>query len=307
MDPQVFKMFLALLLNVVSSVGVIFINKQLVFVSAHFTFGTALTIVHFVVTFAGCVAFAYGGFFEPKKMDILRVLPISLAFCGYVAFNNMSLLTNSVSVYQISKIMCTPLIVAVEMFQYEKHQSRETLVALLPVCVGIFVTVFADAHLSVIGTFWAVLAIISNSFYTIWGKTKQSELNASPMQLLIYQAPISAVILCFMLPWMESLSALRHFTFTPHAVFCIGLSCVFAFGVNFSFFLFVGQTSPLTMNVVGYLKTVLVFVGGWVFFDSDPTWQSAFGIFMTLVGLAMYSKAKLAPAPAPKEDESQTV
>lgn len=303
------RLLISLVLNVVSSVGVIFINKRLVFMAAHYPFGTALTIIHFIVSFAGCLMFARLGYFEIKKLELKRVVSISLAFCGYVVFNNMSLLTNSVAIYQISKILCTPVIVAIEYFHYGKSETRETLLSLVPVCAGIFIAVFTDPEMNAVGTFWALLAIVANSLYTIWGKTKTSELGVTPMQILTYQAPMSAAMLLLTLPLMDPIDKLIAYTYSPTSLFFIGLSCVFAFGVNFSFFLFVGQTSPLTMNVVGYLKTCLVFLGGFIFFDTQATLQNVTGIALTLFGLALYTKAKM-PKPqghhSPAADASST-
>jgi solute carrier family 35 protein E3 len=288
------KLFLSLSLNVASSVGVIFINKRLVFMEAEFKFGTLLTIIHFIVTFLGCLLFARLNFFEVKRLSISSVLSISLAFCGYVVFNNLSLLTNAVSIYQIAKILATPVIVFIEMSWYKKHESRETLISLVPVCLGVFITVYAAADLSPVGIFWSFLALLANTFYTIWGKTKQQELSVTPLQILTYQAPLSAFILLTALP-LDGLNEIWKFRHTPYSISVIFLSCVFAFGVNFSFFLFVGQTSALTMNVVGYLKTVLVFLISIAFFESNVTLQSLFGITMTCVGLALYSRSKLMP------------
>eukprot|EP00744_Colponema_vietnamica_P015339 GILI01021505.1.p1 GENE.GILI01021505.1~~GILI01021505.1.p1 ORF type:complete len:301 (-),score=34.45 GILI01021505.1:101-1003(-) len=291
-DP---RLFLSLIANVISSVGVIFINKRLVFQAAGYHFGTTLTIIHFICTFIGCLIFAKLHYFELKKLNIRNVLSICCAFCGYVVFNNLSLLTNSVSIYQISKILCTPLIVLIELVMYGKRESRAVLLALVPVCLGIIVTFYADADVNWTGTFWASLAVIANSFYTIWGKTKQQELGVTALQILTYQAPVSAAMLVFTLPVMDNVKELVTYHYTGFSYGVILLSCIFAFGVNFSFFLFVGQTSPLTMNAVGYLKTVLVFVGGFIFFDTQPTFQNVLGISTTLVGLAMYTRAKLAP------------
>eukprot|EP00760_Papus_ankaliazontas_P004559 PhM_4_TR11956/c0_g1_i1/m.87318/K15285/SLC35E3; solute carrier family 35, member E3 len=289
----------SLCLNVISSVGVIFINKRLVFGVAEFHFGTALTMIHFLVTFMGCLLFARYGFFEIKRVEVKRVMSICFAFCGYVVFNNLSLLYNSVTIYQISKILCTPVIVAVEWHVYGKRQTRETLLALLPVCLGIFITVYADTTINPTGAFWAGMAIVANSLYTIWGKTKMQELNLGPMQILTYQAPISFVILLFCVPFFDPVTKLMVYPIlSTKALLCIGASCVFAFGVNFSFFLFVSQTSPLTTNVLGYLKTALVFVGGFVFFDDALTVQNVLGITVTLVGLAMYSAVKSRPLPS---------
>jgi len=285
------RTLMSLFLNVFSSVGVIFVNKILF--RDGFNFAVLLTIIHFIVTFLGCVFFAYMQYFERKKLTILSVLPISLAFCGYVVFNNLSLATNSVSIYQISKILCTPLIVAVESYN-GKRETQETLLTLVPVCIGVAITFFGAVDLNWIGILWIALAVIANSFYTVWGKTKQTELQVTPMQILTYQAPLSAVMLLAALP----LDGIDRIAKTQLNVYIAGLmvmSCVLAFGVNFSFFLFVGQTSPLTMNVVGYLKTCLVFLIGFLFTDSNPSVQSVTGISMTLLGLALYTRSKLKP------------
>lgn len=286
-------MIMSLVFNVISSVGVIFINKRLVFNEAGFHFPTALTIIHFVICFLGCLGFARSGFFEWKTLELRKVLGISLAFCGYVAFNNLSLLTNSVSVYQISKILGAPVLIMLEYVTQGKTQSRETLLSLIPVSVGIIITVYTDAEVNLIGTFWAMLAIVANAFYTMWGSTKQKELEVTPMQILSYQAPVSAVLLCFTLPIFEPFHELTKFHFDGKAITFIGLSCIFAFGVNFSFFLSVGKTSPLTINVLGYLKTCLVFIGGFIFFETVPTWQNILGISMTMFGFALYTKSKM--------------
>lgn len=285
-------LLVSLLINIASSVGVITINKRLVFMEAGFRFGTVLTIIHFIVTFLGCLTFAKMGFFNIKKLRPRSVLAISLAFCGYVVFNNLSLLTNSVSVYQVSKIFCTPVIVGLEATLYKRRESRRTLLSLVPVCIGVGITVYSDAQLNVTGTVWAVLAIVANSFYTIWGKTKQDELQAQPMQLLLYQAPMSAAMLLLVAGPLDGVDALRKYQVTFTTVWTVLLSCVFAFGVNFSFFLFVGKTSPLTMNVVGYLKTALVFIMGWIFVKNDATPQMLLGVCLTLVGLGAYTYSK---------------
>lgn len=293
-------------LNICSSVGVILINKRLVFMEAGFTFGTLLTIIHFIVTFAGCVFFSYTGHFTPRATRVRGVLPLCLAFCGYVVFNNLSLLTNSVSVYQVSKLFCTPVIVGIERYVYGVRESRRTLVSLVPVVLGALLTVFTDAALSAWGVLWCVLAVASNSLYTVWGKTKQAELGLEPMQLLMYQAPISAALLIvFGLP-CERLEHLATYTVTATTVWTVGLSCVFAFGVNFSFFLLARATSPLTVNVVGYFKTALVFVLGLLFVDQHASAKVLLGIATTLAGLALYTREKVREAERRVRDARET-
>ena len=45
------------------------------------------------------------------------------------------------------------------------------------------------------------------------------------------------------------------------------LSCVFALGVNISNYLVLGKTSPLTYQVLGHLKTVLILILGFTVFE----------------------------------------
>ena len=63
----------------------------------------------------------------------------------------------------------------------------------------------------------------------------------------------------------------------------LGISCLFALGVNISNYLVLGQTSPLTYQVLGHMKTVLIIVLGFVVFkveitDLMPASQSVFRI-----------------------------
>lgn len=284
---------LSLALNVICSVGVILVNKRLVYIEANFNLSTALTIIHFFVTFLGCVAFGCLQCYKPKRLPLRGVLPVSIAFCGYVVFNNISLLKNSMTVYQIAKIVNTPCILMLEKYLYGKTQSRDVKLALIPVCIGAFMTVYGSAYLSWEGAISAVLAIVMNSLYTIWGKTKQEELMAQPMQLLLYQSIISTFFLLLVGPFLDGVSEWENCEITFTTVWAVLVSCVFAFGVNFSFFLSVGKTSPLTMNVLGYFKTALVFIAGYLFVPTAHVSPlTTVGTVVTLVGLAFYTAAQ---------------
>lgn len=282
----------SLIVNVISSVGIIFVNKELVFGVAGFRFGSLLTMIHFIATFLGCLFCMKKGWSQRKKLRLRSVFAISLAFCGYVVFNNLSLFKNSVTVYQISKIICTPVIVLIEYRMYRNPLPRLTIVALCIVCLGSILTVGSDTSLTPVGLLWCLLAILSNSFYTVWGKSMQVELHCTPMQLLSYQAPLSAVMLLFTFPVLDNAPELWEYSWTWTTFWCIGLSCVFAFGVNFSFFVFVGKTSGLTVNVLGYLKTSLVLILSWIFNSAAVNVSSVVGTLLTLLGLALYMVGK---------------
>ncbi|KAF0984693.1 hypothetical protein FDP41_000592 [Naegleria fowleri] len=280
-------------LNIAASVGTIFINKHLFQNLGFVGLGTTLTVFHFIFCFVFTGLTAMLGIFQPKRLPLLKVLPISLAFCGYVVFNNISLAYNSVSFYQVMKIMCTPCIILIEYFFYRKTPDRRILFPLIPVCVGTFITVFTDLEMNYYGTIMAILAVLTNSMYTIYGTEKQKELKANSLQILLYQSIMSAVILSVTIPFFDDMEVLPEYDFRDaNNLFWIIFSCVTAFFVNVSFFLVAGKTSPLSVNVVGYFKTVLVFIGGIMLFTDIVSAKNLLGVTLTLLGVAWYTYEK---------------
>jgi len=44
----------------------------------------------------------------------MDVLPITVCFCAFVVFNNLSLQYNSVGFYQLMKVLTTPIVVVLQ-------------------------------------------------------------------------------------------------------------------------------------------------------------------------------------------------
>jgi solute carrier family 35, member E3 len=64
-----------------------------------------------------------------------------------------------------------------------------------------------------VGTIYALLAVVSNTMYTIYGKTKQQELQCNAMQILLYQSIMSAFILMFFIPVFDDVKGLAMYAF----------------------------------------------------------------------------------------------
>jgi hypothetical protein len=71
--------------------------------------------------------------------------------------------------------------------------------------------------------------------------------------------------------------------------FFIALSCLISVSVNFSTFLVIGKTSPVTYQVLGHLKTCLVLTFGYVLLHDPFSWRNIMGIFIALIGMISYS------------------
>ena len=67
------------------------------------------------------------------------------------------------------------------------------------------------------------------------------------------------------------------------------LSCLIAVSVNFSTFLVIGKTSPVTYQVLGHLKTCLVLAFGYTLLHDPFTERNILGILIAIVGMGLYS------------------
>lgn len=91
-----------------------------------------LTCIHFVTTFLGLVICQHLRVFNVKSLPILQVLPLSVTFCGFVVFTNLSLQQNTVGTYQLFKVLTTPVIIGVQSYAYGTKFS--TRIKLTLVC-----------------------------------------------------------------------------------------------------------------------------------------------------------------------------
>jgi solute carrier family 35 protein E3 len=287
-----FKTSAAIVFNVASSISIILVNKS-VFDFLDFRFATTVTFIHFVCTFVGLLICWWLGMFQAKWVPFQHVMPLALSFCGFVVLTNLSLQYNSVGFYQIAKVGTTPTVVIIETIWFGKTFSTQTKLALLPVCLGVILTSATDVQFNLIGAFYAFFGVIVTSLYQIWVGSKQKELGLDSMQLLFNQAPVSAFLLLFVIPFFDNLQDLRSYPYSFNSVSAILVTGVLAFCVNLSIFLVIGKTSAVTYNVVGYFKLALVVLGGFLIFQYEIVLSNLLGIALTLTGVVLYTHVKL--------------
>eukprot|EP01112_Ceratiomyxa_fruticulosa_P002976 TRINITY_DN1338_c0_g1_i2.p1 TRINITY_DN1338_c0_g1~~TRINITY_DN1338_c0_g1_i2.p1 ORF type:complete len:345 (+),score=51.87 TRINITY_DN1338_c0_g1_i2:558-1592(+) len=301
-----------IVLNITSSIAIVISNKW-VFQFSGYTFGTALTVIHFVVTFIGLWVCAQFGIFTIKRLRILDVVPLSLLFCGFVVFTNLSLQYNSVGFYQVMKVLTTPFIVFVQMFYYRMNFEKMVKLSLIPLCIGVALASASDVSVNMVGTIYALVGVVITSFYQIMIGQYQKSLGVDSMQLLFFQAPISAVLLLPIVPVFDNFTALMAYEYDVWNVSLILLSAVLAFFVNLSIFLVIGRTSAVTYNVVGHFKLCVLIFSGFVVFGNPIKFWNITGLIVTVISVMIYThvklqaQAKVAPPPAPKVEPLQEI
>ncbi|XP_050914856.1 UDP-xylose transporter 2 [Lathyrus oleraceus] len=116
--------------------------------------------------------------------------------------------------------------------------------------------------------------------------------SAMSTQLLYQSCPYQATTLLISGPYLDKLLTSQNvfaFKYTTQATVFIVLSCLISISVNFSTFLVIGKTSPVTYQVLGHLKTCLVLAFGYTLLHDPFSWRNIMGILLAMVGMILYS------------------
>ncbi|CAM1324154.1 SLC35E3 (predicted) [Pycnogonum litorale] len=284
-----------LLFNICASILIVLLNKW-VYVHTGFP-NVTLTFLHFVVTFIGLIVCKFFGILQVKTLPLLDMLPLASTFCGFVVLTNLSLQYNTVGTYQIAKVMTMPCIMIIQTQFYGKKFTTKEKLTLIPISTGVFLNSYYDIKFNVIGSLFATCGVIVTSVYQVWVNTKQKEYGVGSMQLLFYQAPLSASLLLLVIPFFEPITGGKNALLTTHWTLIdltvVSLSAITAFMVNLSIFWIIGNTSPVTYNMVGHLKFCLTLIGGFLLFHEPISINQLFGISLTVSGVILYTHFKL--------------
>lgn len=130
-----------------------------------------------------------------------------------VILPNLSLAFSSVTFYQVARILLTPCVALMNFVLYQATLPRAALAALVPACAGVGMVSYydslpaADATVkttSGLGVMFAFTGIFASSLYTVWIGAYHRKLQMSSMQLLFNQAPVSAFMLLYVIPFVDT-------------------------------------------------------------------------------------------------------
>ncbi|XP_024974292.1 UDP-rhamnose/UDP-galactose transporter 2-like isoform X2 [Cynara cardunculus var. scolymus] len=283
-------------MNVISSVGIIMTNKQLMSSTGYaFTFATTLTGFHFAVT--ALVGFVSNstGYTASKHVPLWELLWFSIVANMSITGMNFSLMLNSVGFYQISKLSMIPVVCVMEWILHNKHYSKEVKISVLVVVIGVGVCTVTDVKVNGKGFICACVAVVATSLQQISIGSLQNKYSVGSFELLSKTAPIQALSLLVFGPFIDYylsgnfvLSYMR--TISSGAIFIL-LSCSLAVFCNISQYLCIGRFSAVSFQVLGHMKTVCVLTLGWLLFDSELSLKNILGMLVAVAGMLIYSWA----------------
>src|SRR6187402_1166480 len=136
--------------------------------------------------------------------------------CLNVVLPNLSLAFSSVTVYQLCRVLLTPMTAIINYVFFSATIPRNAALALIPVCIGVGITSYYDTKpttsdvqtTSTIGVIFALSGVCASSAYTVLIGAYHKKLQMSSSQLLLNQAPISSIMLMFAVPIVDKIPVL---------------------------------------------------------------------------------------------------
>ena len=115
--------------NLFSSICIVMLNKAL-FTHPKFP-SMNLTCKHFTMASIGLKICLQFDVFNARSLPLKGMLPLSLAFCDFVALTNVSLQYNAVGTYQLIEVLTTPCIMFIHTMFYRKRFSIDIVLTLV--------------------------------------------------------------------------------------------------------------------------------------------------------------------------------
>ncbi|KAB5558206.1 solute carrier family 35 member E3 [Coniochaeta sp. 2T2.1] len=294
--------FIWMIVNTLATIGIVFTNKaifsdpslklaQLTFAAFHF-FITWLTLY--------TLSRPKFAFFVPRRTSIREIAPLSIAMALNVILPNLSLAFSTVTFYQVARILLTPTVALMNFILYKSTLPRNAILALIPACAGVGMVSYYDSlpskdanikTTSGLGVIFAFAGIFASSLYTVWIASYHRKLQMSSMQLLFNQAPVSAFLLLYVIPFADTFPVWSEVPVNRWVM--IMMSGLFASLINISQFFIIAQTGPVSSTVVGHVKTCTIVGLGWIMSGRAIGDKSVIGVFVAIAGIIAYSVVML--------------
>ncbi|CAM2726868.1 unnamed protein product [Rotaria socialis] len=256
--------------SIMSSVGLILTNKVLMEPPFNFVYVFMLTSIHFFVNALTMEIMAALGFFTRIRLPWMPSMLMAVACSLSVGLANLSLHLNSVGFYQLCKLLGIPYLVFIQTILYKTHTSCALKLSLIIILLGMALATITDVQLNAVGTVVGLTGVIINTQFQIWQGKNQHDYKLSALQIN-YAQSLPTFFACTVLALVVEFSGfhknmyiLAH-KWTLLEVKWITLSAVLAACANLTCYGLIGNTSVITFQVIGHIKTALILLSGYFF------------------------------------------
>jgi solute carrier family 35 protein E3 len=302
--------YVAAVINVSSALLIIPANKWL-FRQYKFRWVILLSFVHYLSTFLLSlliVAVRQRRAGSESVPDNAKAVPAAASFrqyalpgmlgVGVIAASNMSLASNSLSIYQLCKMGVTPGTVLAAFLMYGRKSSVSELCSIALMSVGLALAVGVRADLQLTGMVYAVTGVACVCVQVVMlGELQRANPSHTPEQISLAMIPPQLVFLltlavstepCF--PWQEN--SVFSYAWTREAAFFCAATTALAVTLKLSGLWVLGVFNAVTTTLLGYFKTVVVLLIGILLFGDEWNATILLGLAMFFSGAAWYKFGK---------------
>ncbi|KAL6338819.1 hypothetical protein AAG906_023969 [Vitis piasezkii] len=288
----------AWMFNVVTSVGIIMVNKALM-ATYGFSFATTLTGLHFATTTLMTTVLRWLGYIQDSHLPVSELLRFVLFANFSIVGMNVSLMWNSVGFYQIAKLSMIPVSCVLEVVLDKMRYSRDTKLSISLVLLGVAVCTVTDVSVNAKGFIAAFVAVWSTALQQYYVHFLQRKYSLGSFNLLGHTAPVQAASLLLLGPFLDywlTNKRVDNYQYSLISVMFITLSCTIAVGTNLSQFICIGRFTAVSFQVIGHMKTILVLILGFLFFGKEGlNLHVVLGMIIAVVGMIWYGNASSKP------------
>lgn len=187
---------------------------------------------HFIVTSALLYILSRPAIslFQAKRVSLIQIIPLALAMIFNVVLQNASLAYSTIQFYQIVRTLLTP---CVAMLNYALHRitiSARIALTLVPICLGVAVVSYFDTladgvddakRTTMLGAAFAFSGVLASAVYTLWIVKYHKALECSSQQLLLNQAPVSVLLMMFIIPFSDNTTGWLEVTTPTWILICL--------------------------------------------------------------------------------------
>lgn len=302
--------------NIVSSISIVLVNRKLLS-NGEFDFPLTLTGTHLIASgFFGYVWCRKKGNMGEFKFDktIFQLVALAILSLGFL---NLSLMKNTVSMYQSAKLLIVPCSAIFEYISMKSRLTFKQVVFVMVSLVGVGLVSISDITFgfSLSNAFYAFFSIIFSSLQQIYTRQVQVLGLHSPEKLLMVIGTTSGLLLLAVGPLFDASVKgsncwimIRKLNGSSLSIFCVFLSISLAILVNFSQYTCLGKFSVVTFQVLGHIKTIMIFLLSWLIFEENISQLKIAGCCLTIYGIYGFSnsahppeKVPTSPLPEPKQ------
>lgn len=286
--------------SIFTSTALILCNKK-VMTTYNFGCPTFLTSYHFVLSFILLHILGKLRFFEiSSAVPTISAWYLGLFGVVSIVAMNFNLKLNSIGFYQLSKLCNIPCMVIYKYFFFNQKTPLNTLGSLGILLIGLCLFTVNDVQFNIIGSVVAALGVITTTVYQTQTQSYQKQYGISGTQLN-YCIGVPQFTLGFLaasfIETHGTNNIFDHQYQTIEIVLILSTGLLALVGNVISFSL-IGKAGPVTFQVVGHVKTMLIFIFGLIMFPATQESSAQFrkkilGLCISMVGVCLYTVFEL--------------